>query len=206
PKVVLDQAKAITEGVKDNHLLNIDAPEESGFSKDDYEGIFKNWQPTIDMDKGGFEGSQKFPLPVGWEFLLQYHYLTGNEDVLKAVEKTLTEMACGGIFDQLGGGFSRYSVDENWFAPHFEKMLYDNAQLVSLYAHAFQVTQNPLYRATSEKTLEFVERELTARNGGFYSALNADSEGQEGKFYVWTAAEIEKILNHKEAEMFRDRK
>lgn len=142
-------------------------------------------------------------MPSNWEFLLQYNYLTKNTEALKAVTVTLDNMAFGGIYDQLGGGFSRYSTDVDWKAPHFEKMLYDNAQLVSLYSHAYQVTKNPLYKTVVENTLVFVERELTASSGGFYSSLDADSEGEEGKYYVWTYNEIATTLG-KEAPLFID--
>lgn len=189
-----EQAENVTRGIASQEVIIEPSSDSSAFAKKDYEAIFQSWQSMIDYDKGGYNRAPKFPLPVGWEFLLQEHYLTGNKKALKAVNTTLTEMAKGGINDQIGGGFARYSTDENWFAPHFEKMLYDNAQLVSLYSNAYKITKNEEYADVIRQSLEFVKRELTDKNGGFYSSLNADSEGKEGKYYVWTEDEIENVL------------
>ena len=129
------------------------------------------------------------------EYLLQHHYMTDDKTALNAVSTTLDAMENGGIYDQVGGGFARYSVDQIWKVPHFEKMLYDNGQLVSLYAEAYTATGNPLYKQVVVETLEFIERELTDKTGAFYSALDADSEGEEGKFYVWKKEELQQILD-----------
>jgi uncharacterized protein YyaL (SSP411 family) len=165
--------------------------------------MFDRFGKTIDLQKGGMKGAMKFPMPATWEYLLQFHYLGQNKEALQAVETTLNNMANGGIYDQVGGGFSRYATDSLWHAPHFEKMLYDNAQLISLYSHAFQVTGNPAYKKIVYETIDFIERELTSPEGGFYSSLDADSEGKEGKFYVWKKEEIQNILG-KDAALFND--
>ena len=136
-------------------------------------------------------------MPNNYEFLLRYYHATKDESVLKQAQLTLDKMAFGGIYDQLGGGFARYSTDGLWKVPHFEKMLYDNAQLVSLYAHAYQLTHKELYKDIVYETLEFIEREMTSTGGGFFSALDADSEGEEGKYYVWKKEELEKLLGEK---------
>ena len=167
------------------------------FTADDLTIIFKNWRNSFDTINGGYSGAPKFPLPAGYLFLLQYSYLTNEKDALEFVTNTLNKMAYGGIYDQLGGGFARYSTDSYWRVPHFEKMLYDNAQLVSLYSEAFLKTKNPLYQQVAHETLEFIKREMTAPEGYFYSSLDADSDGEEGKFYVWKTDELKSILKEK---------
>ena len=193
PDKVEKQAKDLTEGIKASELI-IANPEKADFTLQDMNALFDNWKNTIDYQLGGFDRAPKFPLPIASQYLLYYSTLTQNEDALKAVKITLDKMSEGGIYDQVGGGFSRYSTDKFWKVPHFEKMLYDNSQLVSLYASAFQKTKNYAYKIVVEETLEFIERELTSKEGGFYSSLDADSEGEEGKFYTWTKNEIQTII------------
>ena len=197
-----EQAENVSKGIRD--IENVPMNHETiSFNHKTLDEIFSTLKNKIDLLNGGTRGGMKFPMPAIWEFLLQYNYLNNNQEALKAVEGTLDNMAKGGIYDQVGGGFSRYATDSQWHAPHFEKMLYDNAQLISLYSHAFQVTQNPLYKRIVYETIDFIKRELTSPEGGFYSSLDADSEGKEGKFYVWKKEEIEKLLG-KDAPVFCD--
>ncbi len=149
----------------------------------------------FDQEDGGFGSQPKFPQPMTLDFAMTQYLRTGDLDTLYMAELTLEKMALGGIYDQLGGGFHRYSVDAVWLMPHFEKMLYDNAQLLRSYLHAWQITQRPLFRQVVEETIDYVLREMTAPEGGFYSAQDADSEGHEGKFFVWTPQEIEAVLD-----------
>lgn len=158
----------------------------------------------FDDEDGGFGSQPKFPQPMTLDFALMQHQRTGDLDALYMAELTLEKMALGGIYDQLGGGFHRYSVDAVWLVPHFEKMLYDNAQLLRTYLHAWQVTQRPLFRHVVEATIDYVLREMTAPGGGFYSTQDADSEGHEGKFFVWTPQEIEALLDPHTAAIFGD--
>jgi uncharacterized protein YyaL (SSP411 family) len=158
--------------------------------------------PDFDWTYGGFGRAPKFPQPMTYDFLLRAHHRTGRTKLLEMVELTLHKMAQGGMYDQLGGGFHRYSVDPVWLVPHFEKMLYDNALLARLYLHAYQVTGRPFYRRVVTETLDYVAREMTAPNGGFYSTQDADSEGEEGKFFLWTPTAIKAILGDTEGEIF----
>ncbi len=157
------------------------------------------WLPELDFLQGGLQNVVKFPLPVISELFLQNYFLNDHKISRTFLETTLNAMAKGGIYDQLGGGFSRYTTDEKWKVPHYEKMLYDNGQLLSLYAHAYQVTQDPLYVDIVNETATFVERELASGDGAFYSSINADSEGEEGKYYKWSVAQIRDALNPKDA-------
>ena len=156
---------------------------------------------SFDRTHGGWGSAPKFPQPMVLEFLLRTHHTTGDALALEMVTQTLEAMARGGMYDQLGGGFHRYAVDERWLVPHFEKMLYDNAQLARVYLHGWQVTGNPFFRTIAEETLDYVRREMTDAVGGFYSAQDADSEGVEGKFFVWTGDDVRDVLG-KEAEAF----
>ena len=149
---------------------------------------------NFDYQNGGFGAAPKFPQPMTPEFMLRYYHQGYNPRALDMVELTLQKMAYGGMYDQLGGGFHRYSTDAYWLVPHFEKMLYDNALLARLYLHAYQLTGAELYRRITEETLDYVLREMTDSSGGFYSAQDADSEGVEGKFFVWTPEEIREVL------------
>jgi uncharacterized protein YyaL (SSP411 family) len=158
------------------------------------ENAFLQLSYIHDRIHGGFGGAPKFPQPAVLDFLLS---ITRYEDMsysLKMVENTLTKMARGGIYDHLGGGFHRYSVDERWLVPHFEKMLYDNAQLALIYLHAYQITKNYVFRTVAEETMDYILREMRHPDGGFYSTQDADNDGKEGEFYIWTKREIDEIL------------
>ncbi len=163
-----------------------------------YAGIIRNY----DSINGGFGGAPKFPPAMTLEFLLRTYARTGNRDALEMVSHTCRKMANGGMYDQLGGGFHRYSTDARWLVPHFEKMLYDNALLSRLYLHYFQVSEEPLAREVVQGILDYVLREMTHAEGGFYSTQDADSEGHEGKFFVWSMDEIRAALGEKDAQIF----
>jgi hypothetical protein len=189
------QAENLTE-----HLLQANS---FGMNKStDYENIslekaeeaFQNIMKQADKEWGGFGRAPKFPQTFSIQFLLRYHHISGNKESLDQALLSLDKMIEGGVYDQIGGGFARYATDTEWLAPHFEKMLYDNALLVSVLSEAYQLTKKERYREVIQETIQFVERELMHPEGGFYSALDADSEGVEGKFYVWGKAEIDELL------------
>ena len=163
---------------------------------------FNTFEKTFDNQYGGFGKGRKFPSPHNLIFLLRYYYKTNNTSALKMVTKTLTEMRKGGIFDQIGFGFHRYSTTSNWFLPHFEKMLYDQAMLSLAYTETYQVTKNKLFKQTTEEVLEYVLRDMISAQGGFYSAEDADSDGEEGKFYIWEKKEVIGVLGQEEGELF----
>jgi len=196
-KVVL-QANSLTSGIMNNNLAflqNVNEP--AVVNKKSYRDFYNNIYEEIDLINGGLKGAPKFPMPSVWEFLLQYQYLENDKLPLKTITNTLTKMSLGGIYDHIGGGFARYSTDSLWHIPHFEKTLYDNGQLMSLYAHAYQVTKNDLFKNVVNEIAAFVDKDLTSPEGGFYSSLNADTEDGEGVFYAWTYSEIKKILGDK---------
>jgi len=193
PEKAAQYSDMVVEGIQEVNLI---APSDD-FTQLNKEVIFnsiRNWKPLWDEVWGGDTREEKFMLPSNLDFLIDYGLLAKDEAALEHVERTLDKIALGGIYDHIGGGFFRYSTDSKWKVPHFEKMLYDNAQALSLYSKAYQVFKKPLYKEVILGTIEFLEREMKNPEGGYYAALDADSEGEEGKFYVWTVPELKSIL------------
>jgi uncharacterized protein YyaL (SSP411 family) len=193
PAEAEDYALKLTEGIRQYENISFVSGQHEN-TKTDLATVVQPWKQHFDYNEGGMGRSPKFPMPNNWLFLMRYAHLIKDEAIQVIVGLTLDKMAKGGIYDHIGGGFARYSVDERWHVPHFEKMLYDNAQLISLYSEAYTCMGDAQYKKTVAETIAFVERELISPEYGFYSALDADSEGVEGKFYTYDLEELEEIL------------
>jgi uncharacterized protein YyaL (SSP411 family) len=198
PEKMIEYAEKLHQGIEAISIIQNNGYENTN-PQQLLENLIAKWKKSFDWEFGGMARAPKFMMPNNYHFLLRYAYLTRDSELLEFVNLTLTKMAYGGIFDTVDGGFSRYAVDLKWHVPHFEKMLYDNGQLISLYSDAFKLTQNPLYKEIIEKTLDFIKKEWTTAEGGFYSALDADSLNdanhlEEGAFYVWKIPQLQTIL------------
>jgi uncharacterized protein YyaL (SSP411 family) len=199
---VIEYAENLHNGIVSSELIT-EPKKDVIFEESKLEELVRRWSRSFDLNNGGKSHAPKFPLPSNFEFLMDYALNAGDKSIEDYVEMSLDKMALGGIYDQIGGGFSRYSVDMLWKVPHFEKMLYDNGQLLSLYSNAYRIYKKPLYKNLVYQTVEWLEREMLDDSGALYSALDADSEGVEGKFYVWTEDEISSILE-KDYEWVKD--
>lgn len=198
PEKLIAYANRLEEGIKSMDLIRLKT-EPVNFKNFPVASITAKLSGQFDKKNGGFQGAPKFMMPNTLAFLLRQAVMEKDEKILRHVTLSLDKMAFGGLYDQIGGGFARYSTDEKWHVPHFEKMLYDNAQLVSLYSQAYKVTKNPHYKTVVAETLDFIARELTNSEGGFYSSLDADSKNKNGKleegaFYVFTSEELQRVL------------
>lgn len=190
---VVNYAEGLCQEVVDSELISVKA-KCSKFKCSHLDKLVDNWSTSFDFIHGGETKAPKFMLPSNFSFLLDYAINSENQKIMSYVQLTLDKIVYGGIYDQIGGGFSRYSVDIYWKVPHFEKMLYDNGQLLSLYSQGYKCFKTPLYKRIIYQTVEWIEREMLNENGSFYCAIDADSEGVEGKFYVWRESELKSIL------------
>lgn len=196
------QAENLTEHLLQSNAFGISKPGETNlFTKEKADEAFEQIMKNADKTWGGFGRAPKFPQSFVIQFLLRHYYVTKNEEALQQALLSIDKMIDGGIYDHVGGGFARYSTDTEWLVPHFEKMLYDNALLLSVICEAFQITGNKRYAEVIDETIYFLQKEMMHSEGGFYSALDADSEGEEGKFYVWDYNEVKELLG-KDAELF----
>ena len=200
---IYKSAEGFTESLNISEVKRYGLIHEShAFAVTESDLAFDHLSKQFDLQMGGLDKAPKFPMPSIYLWLLRDYALTGRLASLEQVELTLDKMAMGGIYDTIGGGFARYSVDGDWFAPHFEKMLYDNGQLLSLHSEAYTITKKPLYKEVILETISWLKREMISPEGGFYSALDADSEGIEGKFYCWYYDEIKELIPAEELELF----
>lgn len=193
PQDVLEYAERLSEGIRQSAIVEHAPLDLNELSNQIHEGV-ENWQQHFDTENGGNSRAPKFMMPNNQLFLLHYGHEFQNEAILHQVHLTCAKMAQGGVYDQIGGGFARYSVDGYWKVPHFEKMLYDNGQLLTLYSLAFQKFKDPEFKKVVYQTIKFISRELTSEEGLFYASLDADSEGVEGKYYVWKQEELKTLL------------
>ncbi|GGJ60003.1 thioredoxin domain-containing protein [Virgibacillus salexigens] len=192
----------VTESVEQALKQSLGSKSNNRMSKEHINQAFQQLGKSFDFVHGGFGQAPKFPMPQNLLFLLRYAYFSNNSAALKITEKSLQSMGSGGIYDHIGFGFARYATDEQWLIPHFEKMLYDNALLLIAYTEAYQLTQRPYYKNISDQLITFILREMTTKDGAFYSAIDADSEGIEGKYYVWDYQEIIDILGEKLGDIY----
>ncbi len=198
PEKLIDYAARLEEGIKSIDLVNINTGQ-IDFSTLNTDSILNNWSKRFDNKNGGMEQVPKFMMPNSYHFMLRYAFENKDEALMQFVNTTLTKIAYGGVYDHVGGGFARYSTDAKWHIPHFEKMLYDNAQLVSLYSDAYSITPTPLYKEVVYESLEYIKQEMTHQSGAFYSSWDADSKGpngelEEGTYYTYSKKELDSIL------------
>ena len=197
---LVQSAEKINEYLVKSNTKELGTPLSKAILKETYSQFVNRY----DKNHGGFGTQPKFPSPHNLVYLLRYHHMTDDKTALEMVEKTLQEMRLGGIFDHVGYGFHRYATDKEWLVPHFEKMLYDQAMLVMAYTEAFQITGKPEYKKTAEEILTYVQRDMTDEKGGFYSAEDADSEGEEGLFYIWTIQELQSIIGEEDTQFIQN--